>query len=320
MPDSLLQPQHDKRALVLLVDDEPANLQVLVEALRQQYRIKIARDGGTALALTLDMARRGAAPDLIVLDVLMPGMDGFTVCRELKNNPLTRHLPVVFVTLVADSSTELEQMQFEAVDYIVKPVNPAALRLRLANLVQLKRLRDQITDMATHDTLTSLANGRRLDAFMADEWRRAQRSGGPLALLRIDIDHFRHYNEQYNTLNGDAALKRVADVIGTHQRRPGDLAARLAGDGFALLLAGTDTVGALAVAESVRRGVENLLILHADSGEGQAEPGPGVLTASVGAAVLRGPAQLAELQFQAEAQLLRAKQSGRNRVASLPVP
>jgi diguanylate cyclase (GGDEF)-like protein len=317
MPDT---PSSDARPLVLLVDDEPANLQVLVEALRHQYRIKIARDGSSALALTLDMARRGAPPDLVVLDVLMPGLDGFAVCREIKNNPLTRSLPVVFVTLVADSSAELEKMQFEAVDYIVKPVNPAALRMRLANLVQLKRLRDQLSDIATHDPLTGLANARRLDAFMADEWRRAQRSGGPLALLRVDVDHFRHFNEQYNSLNGDAALKRIAAVIGTHQRRPGDLAARLAGDGFALVLAGTDAVGALAVAESVRRGVEGLVILHADSSEGDDQPGSGVLTVSVGAAVLRTDAQLAELQFQAEAQLLRAKQAGRNRIASLPVP
>jgi diguanylate cyclase (GGDEF)-like protein len=316
MPDS--KPPDD-RPLVLLVDDEPANLQVLVEALRHQYRIKIARDGSSALALTLEMARRGAAPDLIVLDVLMPGLDGFAVCREIKNNPLTRSLPVVFVTLVADSSTELEKMQFEAVDYIVKPVNPAALRLRLANLVQLKRLRDQLSDIATHDPLTGLANARRLDAFLIDEWRRAQRSGGPLALLRVDVDHFRHFNEQYNSLNGDAALKRIGEVVGAHQRRPGDLAARVAGDGYALVLAGTDAVGALAVAESVRRGVEGLVILHADSSQGAGQPGPGVLTVSVGTAVLSGAARLEELQFTAEAQLLKAKQAGRNRVASLPV-
>jgi diguanylate cyclase (GGDEF)-like protein len=297
---------------VLLVDDEPANLQVLVEALRNSYRIKIARDGSAALALVLDMARRGAAPDLVVLDVLMPGLDGFAVCREIKNNPLTRNLPVVFVTLVADSSTELEKMQFDAVDYIVKPVNPAALRLRLRNLVQLKRLQDQLGDIATHDPLTGLANRRRFDAFLGDEWRRGQRSHAPLALLRLNVDRLCHFNEQYNTLNGDAALRRIAEVLGTHQRRPGDMAARVDGDDFALALAATDAVGALSVAESVRRGVELLAILHADSVAG-------VLTVSCGVAVVRGDTALAELRTQADEQLAKAKQTGRNRVAIQPI-
>ncbi|MEY2686057.1 MAG: hypothetical protein RL375_255 [Pseudomonadota bacterium] len=302
----------DNRPLVLLVDDEPANLQVLVEALRGTYRIKIARDGSAALALVLDMARRGAPPDLVVLDVLMPGMDGFAVCREIKNNPLTRSLPVVFVTLVADSSTELERMQFDAVDYIVKPVNPAALRLRLRNLVQLKRLQDQLADIATHDPLTGLANRARFDSFLADEWRRGQRSLSPLALLRINVDQLRHFNEQYNTLNGDAALRRIAEVLGGHQRRPGDLAARLAGDNFALALAATDAVGALSVAESVRRGVEMLAILHGDSSSG-------VISVSCGVAVTRGDAPLDTLLAQADEQLAKAKQAGRNRVAIQPI-
>jgi diguanylate cyclase (GGDEF)-like protein len=310
-------PGTDPRPLVLLVDDEPANLQVLVEALRQPYRIKIARDGQSALALVLDMARRGQPPDLVVLDVLMPGMDGFSVCREIKNNPLTRTLPVVFVTLVADSCVELERMQFEAVDYIIKPVNPAALRLRLANLVQLKRLRDRLDELSTHDPLTGLANRPRFDAFLADEWRRAQRSGAALSLLRLDVDHFRHYNELYNSLNGDAALQRIAAVLQSHQRRPGDLAARLGSDDFALVLAGTDAVGALAVAESVRRGIEGLLILHADV-PGRAAT-PGVLTARIGVGVERAPSELSGiplLLLQAEEQLDRARQAGGNQVAS----
>jgi diguanylate cyclase (GGDEF)-like protein len=306
----------DHRPLVLLVDDEPANLQVLVEALRGSYRIKIARDGSAALALVLDMARRGAPPDLVVLDVLMPGLDGFAVCREIKNNPLTRSLPVVFVTLVADSSTELERMQFDAVDYIVKPVNPAALRLRLRNLVQLKRLQDQLADLATHDTLTGLANRARFDRFLVDEWRRSQRSHSPLALIRINVDHLRHFNEQYNTLSGDAALQRIAQVLGSHQRRPGDLAARVDGDNFALALAATDAVGALSVAESVRRGVELLAILHADSG---AAVGTGVVSVSCGVAVARSDAPLEELRTQADEQLAKAKQAGRNRVAIQPI-
>ncbi|MBK6852262.1 MAG: diguanylate cyclase [Burkholderiales bacterium] len=306
----------DTRPLVLLVDDEPANLQVLVEALRGSYRIKIARDGSAALALVLDMARRGAPPDLVVLDVLMPGMDGFALCREIKNNPLTRSLPVVFVTLVADSSTELERMQFDAVDYIVKPVNPAALRLRLRNLVQLKRLQDQLADLATHDSLTGLANRPRFDSFLVDEWRRSQRSHSPLALLRINVDRLRHFNEQYNTLSGDAALQRIAQVLGSHQRRPGDLAARIEGDNFALALAATDAVGALSVAESVRRGVELLAILHADSG---AAAGTGVISVSCGVAVARSDAPLEELRAQADEQLAKAKQAGRNRVAIQPI-
>lgn len=306
------RPSTDERPLVLLVDDEPANLQVLVEALRASYRIKIARDGTAALALVLDMARRGTPPDLVVLDVLMPGMDGFAVCREIKSNPLTRHLPVVFVTLVADSSIELEQLQFDAVDYIVKPVNPAALRLRLRNLVQLKRAQDRLADLATHDTLTGLANRARFDGFLADEWRRSQRNHSPLALLRIDVDHMSHFNELYNTLSGDAALQRVAQVLGSHQRRPGDLAARIDGDDFALALASTDAVGALSVAESVRRGVELLAILHADSGAG-------LLSVSCGVAVARGDAPLDELLAQADEQLAKAKQGGRDRVAIQPI-
>ena len=298
----------ERKALILIVDDTPTNIQVLAEALRAEYRVKVAPSGKAAFEV---IAKQGL-PDLILLDVMMPDMDGYEVCRRLKQNPDTRGIPVMFITAKNDVVDEEQGLRLGAVDYIAKPFHIAIVTARVRNHINLKLKTDLLESRALLDGLTNIPNRRRFDEMLEIEWKRAHRSGLPLSLVMVDVDFFKRYNDHYGHGAGDVCLKSVATVLAESIARPSDMAARYGGEEFVMLLPETDAAGALAIAERLRCQVENQHLVHEYSDVSN------WVTISIGVASMLPDSEDSQLALleQADQMLYRAKESGRNRVCS----
>ena len=299
---------HPAQAAILIVDDVPTNIQVLAEALRQQHRVKVATNGRDALAI----ARSQPQPDMILLDVMMPEMDGFEVCRQLKADPATRHIPVIFVTAKDDVADEEHGLMLGAVDYIAKPFHLPVVRARVRNHLALKLKADLLESLANIDSLTDIPNRRRFDEKLDHEWRRCQRSGLPLSLIMLDVDHFKAFNDHFGHGAGDICLVTVAATLSGNLSRPGDMVARYGGEEFAVILPETDAAGASQMAERMR---EALALQRMPQAPGA---GYGIVTLSAGVAscVPAEEAGLADLIAAADSKLYEAKTLGRNRVCT----
>ena len=295
------------RPCLLLVDDQPINIQVLYRIFSPDYRVLMATSGAKALELCRD-----DRPDLVLLDVVMPEMDGHEVCRRLKRDLATCNIPVIFVTAHNDAAEETHGFEVGAVDFIAKPVNPATVRARVKTHLTLKHQSDLLRKMVFIDGLTGVFNRRCFDEQLATEWRRATRNASSLGLLMLDIDHFKRYNDRYGHQQGDDTLRQVASAIKACLLRPGDLVARYGGEEFACIVPATDFEGALGVSERIEQTVRSLQIPHADSDTAA------VVTLSIGLALgqPRRDADPAALLALADAQLYHAKHSGRGRVCA----
>ncbi len=292
--------------LILLVDDVRINLDLLEAVLQAEYRIVRAVNGLEAIERAKELN-----PDLILLDVMMPEIDGFETCRRLKADPQTQAIPVIFVSALSEIGDEAQGLQVGAIDYIMKPIRPIIVKARIRNHIALKQARDQLEEMTIRDALTGISNRRRFDDMLAQEWLRARRRSAPLALLLADIDHFKLYNDHYGHTSGDVALREVAQALDKAIRRPGDLAARYGGEEFACILPDTDSVGAAQLAERLCQAVCDLGIVHAHSSAAQC------VTLSIGGVSLvpsveDEPRILVDL---ADVQLYEAKRAGRNRAS-----
>ena len=296
----------DNRPVILVIDDEPANIEIVTAVLEDEYEICFALSGDQAVQVA-----RESRPDLILLDVVMPGMDGYQLCRIFKADPLLGDIPVIFATALGDDEAELRGLAVGAIDYVTKPIRPAALQRRVRNHVQMKRMRDQLTEQALRDPLTGLANRRMLERRLQAELHRQARDGGLIAVLMLDIDHFKGFNDSYGHPEGDICLKAVSQALAQAIRRSGDLCARYGGEEFACILPGTDLDGALHLAETMRAGVEALAIPHRASQVGQ------VVTISIGVASGRCDmgSENAFWLTGADRMLYRSKLAGRNRVS-----
>jgi diguanylate cyclase (GGDEF)-like protein len=295
------------QARILIVDDDASNARLLAQIFDDNYEVLCTTDGASAVELARD-----AHPAVILLDVMMPGVDGFEVCARLKADLETSDIPVIFITGVGDFGAETRGLKLGAVDYVTKPISPPVVRMRVRNQVELKQARDALTRLATTDGLTGLANRRHFDEILAKEYARLARYDDELSLILLDIDHFKEFNDTYGHCDGDDCLRAVAGVISAATLRPADLGARYGGEEFACILPETDTEGAHAIAEDIRTGIEALQIPHTHSSIADH------VTASFGIATVRcmpgGSAQ--ELIGEADRQLYRAKMGGRNRVCS----
>ncbi|QJE03424.1 diguanylate cyclase [Massilia forsythiae] len=291
---------------MLIADDDAINRQVLAELLKPEYTVLLAKNGEQALER---VARH--MPDLVLLDVMMPDMDGYEVLRRLRGDPDTAQTAVIFISGMDRPEDEANGLKLGASDYIVKPFNATVVMARVALHLQLVRQRRMLERLANVDSLTELANRRRFDALFELEWQRARRSGRPLSLALLDIDCFKQYNDHYGHPAGDRVLRAVARAAGAGLRRPADLAARYGGEELALLLPDTDAAQAYQVAENVRAAVAALQIAHQASSAGP------LLSVSIGGATLdaHGAESKAALFEAADACLYRAKQTGRDRVA-----
>ena len=292
-----------RRPRLLLVDDQPINIQALYQVFAADHQVLMATSGAQALALCTSQL-----PDLVLLDVQMPGMDGHEVCQRLKADPATRDIPVIFVTAQNDEQAETQGLEVGAVDFISKPINPQIVRARVRTHLTLKAQADLLRQWVYTDGLTGVNNRRSFDEHLANECARARRSRSPLSVLMLDVDFFKRYNDLYGHQAGDEALRKVAYCLQQGVRRPGDLIARYGGEEFVALLPDTHLAGALELARSLGSRVANLAIAHADTPLGK------VLTVSMGACTLvNGDSGSAEALLRgADQQLYLAKTRGRN--------
>jgi len=289
---------------ILVVDDAMENIQILHAALQDEHEVLFAMDGPRALEIA-----RSQHPDLILLDAVMPGMDGYAVCKELFASPDTSDIPVIFVTALKSPEDETRALGAGAADFISKPVNAAVVRARVRTQLTVKRQRDALRALILLDALTGVANRRAFDERLEAEWRRCGRAQLAVSLLLVDIDHFKLYNDHYGHQAGDNTLVEVARAMQRAAGRTQDLVARYGGEEFAILLPQLDTAGATGVARRLMHELEMLDLPHA------ASPTERRLTVSIGiASMVPGEhSQPPDLIQVADALLYQAKAGGRNR-------
>lgn len=289
---------------ILIAEDDKVSLQALVQILREDYTIYTTINGKETLELT-----KKHSPDVILLDILMPDMDGLTIISELKRDETTNNIPVIFVTGLGEPADEEKGLALGAADYIIKPFNPPIVKLRVQNQIQILKQMETIRRLSTTDQLTGVSNRRNFDLRLDVEIEHAKRDKTPLSLIILDIDNFKMYNDTYGHLQGDLVLQTVANITEMSLRRSLDLLARWGGEEFVILLSDTDSAGAEAVAESIREKIEKASV-PCHNGEKTK------ITVSVGVNTLI-PTQdetSRELFNGADKALYEAKAAGKNRV------
>ncbi|ARU59091.1 MAG: diguanylate cyclase [Pseudomonadales bacterium] len=307
----------DDQARVLIVDDDRISISVLNDILKQDYRIKVAINGAQAL----ERITTPPKPDMVLLDVILPDINGFDICRQLKSNPATADIPIIFITSKDSELDEVRGLEIGAEDFIPKPIRPAIVKARVKHhmtlLRQKRRLEEmnrEILELSRTDELTKLSNRRMFDEFFQQEWVRSQRSETPLGLLLIDIDHFKGYNDHFGHAAGDRCLQKVANLISYQVRRPPDLAARYGGEEFVCVLPDTPLEGVKKVGEAILNTIREAAIPHPNSKCAE------ITTLSLGGtSFLPKRHEVAQHMFEYVDQLLyQAKSRGRNRMVIEP--
>jgi diguanylate cyclase (GGDEF)-like protein len=328
---------------ILVVDDSKDDRLLLQSILtaagyKEVLMAESARDACKYLGMD-DSGRMVAGVDLILLDILMPEMDGMEACRQIREIEHLRDVPIVMVT----SRTEAEMLQLAfaagAVDYITKPIKKVELIARVRSVLRLKREMDRrkaqelevnevrrqleeanqtLLRLSFLDGVTGITNRRRFEEFLDDEWRKAAKEGKPLSLMLLDLDFFKAYNDTYGAEAGDEYIRQVASTLSGGLRteadnRVGDLISRYGGDEFVIILRDTPASHAKLVAERLQQALKTKI--------SPKQPGAPVLTASIGVAGYPDHAQNKRaLLHKAEEAMFRAKDAGRNRICVADAP
>ncbi|NQZ06370.1 MAG: diguanylate cyclase [Algicola sp.] len=295
---------NSKQSKILIVDDSEINTMLLAGLLEDEHKIVTASNGEQGIEQAVN-----EAPDLILLDVTMPGMDGYMVCDELKTNVQTRNIPIIFVTAMDEMEDEARGLELGAIDYITKPFSPQIVKARVRNHLELKLFRDRLMKLSMVDGLTSIPNRRQFDRAINQEWQRGIRKKTAVSLLLLDIDFFKQYNDIYGHLKGDDCLKQVASGFTNQLHRPTDLVARYGGEEFVVILPETELDGAQHVAQRIIKHMVKLNIEHKGS---KVCP---YVTNSIGivCSVPTLDCRVEDFIEQADKALYKAKQTGRNR-------
>jgi diguanylate cyclase (GGDEF)-like protein len=311
----------DTRGRILLVDDEPVNLKLLCHTLQLKGFETTTALSGTEV---LQFLAAAALPDIILLDVIMPGIGGYELCRKLKDDPKYCKIPVIFLTGLTDSEDIVKGFNAGAVDYVRKPFNVAELLARVETHMEIKRSRETIERQKAEleerkkeleaanatlykrsitDSLTGICNRQYILDRLRQEMERSKRYGSVFSLLMLDIDHFKKVNDTYGHVEGDAALIRFSQAI-VRSLRTVDILGRYGGEEFLAILPETDLKGAVVAAERIRLAM---------SETGNPVSGVKPMTVSIGAARYQGEDEKAFIGT-VDGLLYKAKQSGRNTV------
>lgn len=240
---------------LLVIDDSAVQIEFLRSILKEDYEITACQTAEEGLR-----AAKEGGFSLILLDVVMPGADGFTVLRELKETELTRHVPVIMLTSLSDVQYEERGLVLGAVDYVAKPFSPVIIKARVRAHVQLYRYQMEFKKQATIDELTGVANRRYYEQMSAARWGEAIRFHLPLSICMFDIDKFKVYNDTYGHPAGDQVISSVAKTVSAHFQRATDLFARYGGEEFVAVFIGNDAKSAFEHMKAVRQSVEDLHI------------------------------------------------------------
>ncbi len=302
----------ESQSLVLIVDDEPFIRLILRHFLeRESYQIAEAQNGIEAINLFNQLH-----PDIVLLDAIMPDMDGFECCTQLELLDCNKHTPILMITGLEDQESVDRAFAVGAMDFVTKPIHWPVLRQRVKRLIQQSQLQQkleavnlELQRLVTIDGLTQIANRRRFEEYFYQEWQRLKREQRPLSLILCDVDFFKLYNDTYGHRVGDRCLQKIAQAIKDMIKRPGDLVARYGGEEFAVILPNTDTKGATHVADEICHTVRTLAIPHQNSQVSS------YVTISVGftTEIPQPDSDLEEMIAAADRALYKAKAVGRDR-------
>ena len=287
---------------VLIIDDSPEAMAVAkVRLAKEDNLIVLCAEGGSR---GLEMLRT-ERPDLVLLDVDMPDISGFDLCKKIKSDPELCMIPVIFLTGSGSAEDKVRGLDLGAVDYISKPFDAFELRARVRAALRTKHLQDLLVEYAQIDPLTSLPNRRALQERLAQEWDRILRHGGSASFIMVDLDHFKRVNDTYGHSIGDRVLQETAKII-LGQCRKIDLPARYGGEEFAIIVPESASADAAHLAERCRSEIETLAVKTAS--------GTVAVTASFGVSDSHGVGSADAMVELADAALYQAKESGRNAV------
>jgi diguanylate cyclase (GGDEF)-like protein len=295
-----------RKGTILVVDDSRVGQAHLVQILQDEYIVHAASSGIEAIQVA-----RVAKPDIILLDVVMPQMDGYETIAALQDSEETDTIPVIFITSLDQGSDEEKGLRLGAVDYITKPYNPVIVKLRISVQLKIVDQMRQIAELSMMDTVSKLPNRRYFDKRLREEWQRASKEERQLGILMIDVDKLRTYNAIYGYNHGDLCLLSVAGIISEKALlSPGDFAARWAYGGFVVLLLNANKGECSTVSEIIRKSVEENTITSLGGETIKA-------TVSIGANSVMpaaGDCTIEQFISNADSALYLAKELGRNQV------
>ena len=300
-----------KKPTILAVDDMTTTLLLLHDLLKDTYEVKIAKSGTKAL----EILESPNDIDLILLDIEMPDINGYDVCKRIKNNETIKNIPIIFITGRTSQEDEEYGLNLGAIDYITKPFNKAIVKLRIKNYLNLKIKNDMLEKLSMYDGLTNIRNRRFFDETFEKTFSEIKRDKKSLAVLMIDIDFFKPYNDNYGHGQGDETLRKVAKALEKTIKRASDFVARYGGEEFVILLKDINKDGVEAVANNLLNAVRELKITHEFS---KIE---NYVTISIGASFYNSSSDITKLELllKADETLYSVKNSGRNNFAILEV-
>ena len=300
-----------KKPTILVVDDMTTTLLLIHDLLKDTYEVKIAKSGTKAL----EILESPNDIDLILLDIEMPDINGYDVCKRIKNNETIKNIPIIFITGRTSQEDEEYGLNLGAIDYITKPFNKAIVKLRIKNYLDLKIKNDMLEKLSMYDGLTNIRNRRFFDETFEKTFNEIKRDKKSLAVLMIDIDFFKLYNDNYGHGQGDETLRKVAKALEKTIKRASDFVARYGGEEFVILLKDINKDGVEAVANNLLNAVRELKITHEFS---KIE---NYVTVSIGVSYYNSSSDITKLELllKADETLYNVKNSGRNNFAILEV-
>ncbi len=294
---------------ILVVDDVPANIEILLALLGDTYDVLVAIDGETALEIAQEEPL-----DLILLDVIMPELDGYSVCERLKKDVKTKEVPVIFITAVTDEVSIEKAYEVGGIDYVTKPFKPKELRARIKRELQMQALiqelaqsKQKLERLAVTDALSGLYNRHYFSQVSEEFLLLSKRNKSVMSIVILDIDHFKKINDRYGHGVGDGVIQHIAKIL-QNVTRESDIVCRWGGEEFLLLLPETDVDGAYTIAESIRKTIEHSPVVIDDDLKI-------IYRASFGVSVVHSEAGINKAINDADHALYEAKNLGRNHVS-----